>query len=783
MYHLKIILRNLQRNGLYSAINISGLAVSLAVCILISLWVKDELSYDRFYPHGDRMYRVLSFNKANSDYWSDTPAPLAPFMKPNITRIEDYCRTGNYSQQCGFLFHEDTKFSDFSILAVDTSFFGMFDVSLIRGDNHNPLPDDLSMIISESKAKIFFGDEDPVGKALKTPHDFYFTITGVMKDIPENSSVQTDMLVRFDVQQRTFQGNGNWKQIEDDWGSYNFSTYFKLAVGSNPETIAKEMEEKRDSNNRGFRLQPLYEMHLYNLAGEPEGIKNVWLFSVVAILVLVIACINHVNLVTARANKRRREIGVRKIVGAKKINLFGQLIGETAIMLVIALCVATVLIFMMLPPYNHLAGKDMLFDIVSPSTLLIYLAVTIVTLTLAGLYPAFTLASFSATDVFASNVKGKGNPILRKVLVVSQFAFSAALIVATIAITSQLRYMQNMNPGYNKENIFTTLLPGLPFTGSGSNYRTIMERLSSEPAIIGTSASSFYNMSGTSSRSDIWRDKDGQSPNFAWAVVDPDFLSLMGIPVVEGSYFREGEDMYQRGIILNETAAKLIGGGESVIGMNLSFNGGDNEVIGVVKDFNFQSLHEKITPLVMSCLTEWEPLLYVRVTAGKTKEAIAAVEKVWKEYNADYDFTYHFLDESFDTMYKSDVRTGRLFTIFAVMAIIISCLGLFGLVTYTAESKTKEIGIRKVLGASVMSIVKMLSKEFLILVGIAILIAFPPTYYWLNRMLQDYAYRIHISWWMFAAAAVIVTLLTLLTVGWQAIKAATANPVKAIKSE
>jgi len=777
-YHLKIMLRNLQRNGLYSAINISGLAVALAVCILISLWVKDELSFDR-YKNADRIYKALVLNKSSMDYWENTPAPLASFVQTDNPQIEEFCRIGPYySFQCGYLDYENTKFRNLKIFPVDTTFFNMFDVTIIRGDQRNPLPDDLSLIISESKAKLIFGKEDPIGEVLKTPNDFSFRVTGVMKDIPESSSVRADVIVRFDVMQRTFQGNGSWKLIEEDWGSYSYWTFFQLAVGSDPINISGKIAEKVNDSNKGYRLQPVRDIHLYNRAGEPEGIKNVYLFSVIAILILVIACINHVNLVTARASKRSREIGVRKIVGAKKFNLFGQLIGETAIMLVFALFVAIALIGASLPFYNKLAGKDMVFDLLDPSTALIFLAVSIATLFLAGLYPAFTLMTFRPTDAFARNAK-KGKSIFRKILVVTQFAASAALIVATIAITAQLRFMQNMNPGYNKENIFTVMLQG----ASRSQFRIIMERLSSEPAISETSASTFRNMIAMGSRSDVWRDKDGQSPNFGYSMVDHGFLSLMGIPVVEGENFREGGNLLSRGVILNESAARLIGEGESVIGKILKFSGGDNEIVGVVKDFNFQDLHTEITPLVLHCLTEMQLFLYVRVSPGKTKEAIAAVEKVWKEYNADYDFEYQFLDETFDLTYKSDLRTGNLFTIFAVIAILISCLGLFGLVNYTAESKTKEIGIRKVLGATVSSIVMMLSKEFLILVGISMFIAFPAAYFLLEKLLQDYAYRIDIGWWMFAVAALIVIVLTLLTVGWKAIKAATEDPVKAIKSE
>ncbi len=778
-YHLKIALRNLRSGSLYSAINIGGLAVSLAVCILISLWVKDELGYDRFYKDGDRLYRILTFNKGSADYWDNSPAPLAAFLRAGVPQVEEYCRIGKYDNQCRFLDYENTKFRDMEILAVDTSFFDMFGASLVKGNTREPFPDDLSMVISESKAKMLFGNEDPIGKTLKTPFDFSFHVTAVMKDVPENSSIRPDFLVRFDVQQRTFGGNGNWKLIEEDWGSFAYHTYFKLTIGSDPVDVAGKMMEKKNDPNYGLRLQPLHEIHLYNSAGQPVGMKTVYIFSVIAVLILVISCINHVNIVTARANKRRREIAVRKIVGAGKLNLLGQLIGETAIMLAIAIVVATGLIYLLLPYYNELTGKNLHFVLFSGSTALIYLTAGLSALLLAGLYPAFTLASFRQADAFASGNQGKGKSYFRKVLVVTQFAFSAALIVATIAIASQLNYMQNMNPGYNRENILTVDLPGK----SGAQYRTMMERLSSEPGIIASSASTFNKMICDWSRSDIWSNKDGQSPSFAWAMVDPGFFSFMDIPIVEGHNFQESDNMMRRGVMLNETAAKLIGDGESVVGRSVSFNGGEAEIMGIIKDFNFQNLRAEITPMIISCVSEWEQYLYVKVAPGKAQQAVAAVEKVWKDYNADDDFTYNFLDENFDTMYKSDIRTGKLFNIFAVIAILISCLGLFGLVTYTAETKTKEIGIRKVLGASVAGIVEMLSKEFLILVGIAMLIAFPAAYYLLDKMLQDYAYRIDIGWWMFALAGIITIVLTLLTVGWKAMKAAMANPVKAIKSE
>ncbi len=773
-YHLKIALRNLRQGNLYSAINIGGLAVSLAVCILISLWVKDELSYDRFHKNEAQIYKVLKINE-NTEYWETTPAPLAVSLHKDMPQIEKYCRTGSYP--IDFLDHEHIKYKDISALAVDTSFFNMFDFTLMRGNIHQPFPDDLSMVISESKAKIIFGDEDPIGKILKAkkpyfPEELTFHVTAVMKDFPGNSSISADFLVRFDVQQRTFPGNGNWTQIEDDWGSYHFNTYVKLALGSNPEAIAGDLSQKN------YRLQPLKEIHLYALNGQPVGLKTVYIFSMIALLILIIACINYINLITARASKRRREIAVRKIIGAKKIRLLWQLMNETIILLLVSLVLTTLLIYLLLPFYNEISGKQLSFSLFEPSTLLIYLGTSIVILLLAGLYPAFSLSSFHPVDAFGSDA-GKKDSFFRKTLVITQFTISMALIIATIIIKSQLQFMQHMNPGYSKENIFTVNILDMAF-----QYPVIKEQLLKEPGILSVSGSFNDKMIIDGERTDIWQDKETkQQQAFSEMHVDSNFFSLMNIHFVEGGNFRSGqeENEYHRGIIVNETAAKLIGKGQSVIGMHLDKE--NAEIVGVVKDFNYKDLHSKIKPLYICYFHEAQIFMYVKAAPGKTQTAIASVEKIWKEQNKNADFSYSFLDADFDKMYKSDLRTGRLFSVFSLVAILISCLGLFGLVTYTAETKTKEIGIRKVLGASVAGIVEMLSKEFLILVGIAMLIAFPLAYYWLDKMLQDYAYRIDISWWMFAVAGAITITLTLLTVGWKAVKAATANPVKAIKSE
>jgi ABC-type antimicrobial peptide transport system permease subunit len=612
-----------------------------------------------------------------------------------------------------------------------------------------------------------------------------FHVTGIMKDFPHNSSLQADFLVRFDVQQRTYPGNGDWTEIEEDWGNYFYITYLKLNPNSNITSVTEKMNQKLDQRegdrSSEFRLQPLSEMHLYALNGEiADNMKNVYILTTVAALILGIACINYINLVTARASKRGRETAVRKIMGAKKPALLQQFTNESLILILVSLALTFVLHYLLLPFFNELSGKNLQFTF-SLSVALTYLFVALIALALAGIYPAFVLASFNPLDVFRVEQKKKAASF-RKILVVLQFAISTALIVATIAITLQLRYMQNLNPGYSKDNILMFHAGNI-----GSHYQTVKKRLAVEPTILDVSASSFQNMQAWGSRADIWKNEEtGQWPIFYNASVDDGFFALMDIPIVEGRDFVfqpeiPHEELWLQGIIVNETAAKLMGNGQSVVGMRLQYKE-DIEVIGVVKDFNFLTFKENVQPLVVWYNSMNFPCIYVKIAQGNIKEALAAIEKIWKEYNPDYEFYYNFVDDDFDKVYKTDIRMNQLFSIFAIIAIFISCLGLFGLITYTAESKTKEIGIRKVYGASIANILELLSKEFLILVGISILIAFPIAYFWLDKMLQDYAYRIHISWWLFAAAAGVTIVLTLLTVGFKALRAAMADPIRSISS-
>jgi ABC-type antimicrobial peptide transport system permease subunit len=525
-----------------------------------------------------------------------------------------------------------------------------------------------------------------------------------------------------------------------------------------------------------FPLQMISAQHLYNADGSPGAMVKVRLFAIIATLILVIACINYVNLVTARTRKRTKEMGVRKFLGAKWGNIVWQSLQETCIMLAIAIFLATELIYLLLPLFNHVSGKVLEFRFFDLHVLIIYGITFLCVLVLAGLYPSFYLASFDASKIMNNRNR---HAAFRRVLVVLQFVCSIVLIVSTLVITLQMNFIRKKDLGYDKENVICFAAWG--FAG---RMDVVRNELHQNPDITGTAAASFQNMINNNyfTYGFSWQGRETEKAiKFGIGWVDFDFLQLMNIQLVDGQMPPETSD----GIycLLNETAVREM---EVKDPLNLLMYQGNNTITvsGVVRDFHFELLNQTVAPMVMFCTKNYNNnFFYVKTTAQGTQSALASIEKIWKQYCPNLIFSYSFLDENFERLYQTDIRMGWLLYTFAFIAIMISCLGLFGLVTFTAETKTKEIGIRKVLGAKVSDIVSMLSKEYIVLVGIAMLIAFPLAYYWLNRMLQDYAYRIEIKWWMFALAGIVTIVLTLITVGWKAIKAATENPVKAIKSE
>lgn len=787
--HLKITLRHLRKSKTYSFINITGLSLSLAVSILLLLWTHDELSYDRFNTQAAHLYRLLPKveNAGSSSVWNATPAPIAVYAKNEVPEVVNACRMVD-NWNVSYVEYNGKKFIEWHNKHVDPTFFSMFTYPLVKGSPQHPFTDAYSIILSETTAKKIFGDEDPMGKVLTADDKKTYHVTGVMKDIPENASIKFNIVFNFEQLDKEFDTTHYWKTLNTSWGQFNYDTYLLLRPGANPiateqklTAIHRRHENDDFTKHLGYVLNPLTRLHLYAADGSEQGMMVVKVFFLVAVIVLIIACINYVNLITARAIKRSKEISMRKIIGAGKTSLFFQFLSESLAIFLISLALATGLIFLVMPLYNDIADKNMVFRPWSPEVLTVYGLTLLATLLLAGIYPAITLSSFRPLEALKgrlSGIGGKSN--FRKVLVVVQFSFSIMLITSTIIIGRQLKYIREKNLGYDKENVLSFWMRDID-----KHYETAKAELLQQPGILGVTESGVDIIDSHSGTVDVnWDGKrsDQQAFNIVQMPVERNFPEVMGIKLVEGTGFT-GTPADSANFILNQTAIKEAGISEPAVGKRFTMHGVNGTIVGVAKDFHFQDMRTHIHPMIMHYSTDWRGKMYIKTTGKDASKALAAIERIWKKYNPDHDFLYTFLDSEFADQYKTDMRVGQLFNCFAVLAILISCLGLFGLVTYTAESKIKEIGVRKVLGAGIPHIVTLLSKDFLMLVVIAAAIAFPLAWYGLHGFLQGYAYRTGISWWVFAAAGMITLLIAILTVSFKCIQAALANPVKSLRTE
>jgi putative ABC transport system permease protein len=784
--YFKIALRSLRNNTTYSFINITGLAVSLAVSILLLLWVNDELSYDRFNVKAANIYKLApKFDDQN--IWGTTPAPIAVYAKKEVPEVENACRVTE-DRTASLFEYQGKKFNEWHNCRVDASFFGMFTFPFVEGNAQHPFKDPYSVVLSEMTAKKFFGNEDPMGKVIKGDDKKLYTVTGVMKDMPANSSIQYSMVFNFQQLEQEYDTTGYFKTLDANWGQYNYDTYVLLKANASPTLAAKKMgiihrhaDDIPANKHLTYLLNPLTKIHLYTVDGKEQGMMVVRVFFIVALIVLLIACINYVNLITARAMKRSKEISLRKIVGAGKAELFMQFLSESLLTFLIALVLATAIIYLVMPLYNNISGKNIVFKPWSSDALAVYGLTLIATLLLAGIYPAITLSSFKPLEAMKGKLSGIGSKgSFRKVLVVVQFSFSIILISSTIIIGKQLKYIREKNLGYDKQNVFSFWMRDI-----NGHYDAAVAELMKQPGISGVTESGVNIINTSSGSTDVdWDGKRSDQQSFAilQMPIERNFLQVMGMQLVEGTGFT-GSPADSANFILNETAIRTTGIQEPVIGKRLTFHGIKGVIAGVVKDFHFQDMHRKIPSLLMQYDKFWRGKMYIRTTAKDAPHALAATESVWKKYNADYAFDYTFLDSQFDDLYKTDIHVGQLFTCFALVTILISCLGLFGLVTFTAESKVKEIGVRKVLGAGVSHIITLVSKDFLLLVSVAAAIAFPVAWYSLNSFLQGYAYRTNLSWWVFALAGLLTIAIAMITMSFQAIKAATANPVKSLRTE
>jgi putative ABC transport system permease protein len=789
--YLKIAFRNLWRHRVFSFINIMGLTVGMTAFFLIFSYVKFELSYDSFHSKADRIYRIVCDIKtptetinANGPSWA-----VAPHVKAEFPEIESAVRVDAASL---LVRKGDIKFQEDNTLFADSSFFDVFDFKLLRGNPKTALRDKFSIVFSETAAKKYFGNENPVGKTvLLTEGKNIATVTGVMQDIPENSQIKGDMLVSM----MTLTGEFN-KGLDEQWGNYGERSFLLLKPGTNAIGLAAKFPaflERRNGDQMNklqmyptLMLEPLRSVYLYSTRdGSKTGnIGNVYTFSIVAVFILLIACFNFVNLTTARSAERAKEVGIRKVVGALKFQLARQFIGESVLLCLISFMLSVILSALLLPLFNQLSGKIISHNIFGHLSYILILFITALMIgILAGIYPAVVLSSFQPVTVlkgrFAGSLKGI---LLRKGLVVTQFAISVALIIATIVVYRQMNYMRSQDLGFNKDQKM------IIDTHGDSSKLFFQHAVSILPGVLSTSMSGSVPGGGNpGAYSQIENTKgDMQIANLDLYFVDFDYMPQYKMKMISGRTFSKDfmTDTTQS-MVVNEAAMKMFGysSPQQIIGKKFEQWGRKGTIIGVVKDFHFRSLQEVIKPLSIRIEPDGCDLITVNVNSTNLQSTIASIENKWKAIIPNRPFSYYFLDEFFDKQYRSEDRFGRLFLNFSILAIFISCLGLLGLASYSTIQRTKEIGMRKVLGASVAGIVNLLSKDFLVLVVLSFLIAMPAAYYFMNKWLQGFAYRIGLSWWIFILAAVLALLIALSTVSFQAIKAAVANPVKSLRTE
>ncbi len=803
--YLKIALRNLWKNKGYSAINIIGLAVGLATCLLILLYVWDELSYDRFHEKADRIFRVDSDIKFGGTDMKIAVSsdPMGPTLKRDYPEVEQYARI--YASSGGRLMKKgDNYINEVSLAFVDSTFFDVFSFPLLSGNARTALNDPNTAVISESAALKYFGTTDAVGRTVETSEKEIYKVTGVMKDMPRNSHFKFDFLLSMD----------NVKYEFGNYLSHNFHTYIlltKTAQASAFDRIFKDflvrnvlpqakqfmqiksMEEFENAGNYlKYHLMPLTDIHLksdrFPELGVNGSAQNIYIFSAVAFFILLIACINFMNLSTARSANRAKEVGIRKVLGTEKKNLIGQFLTESTMVSFLSLLIALILTLFTLPFFNDLASKSLTMQsLFQPGFLPFLILIPLFVGLIAGSYPAFYLSSFQPITVLKGKLaSGFRKSSFRSTLVVIQFAATIFLIIATIVVYNQLSYIQNRKLGFNKDQV---LVIDNTFV-LGSNVNAFKEEMVKQSGVLSGTLSSFLPVS-ESSRSDNTYSKSAvmdmaNGLNMQTWYIDCDYLKTLGMEIIEGRSFSKEYGTDSTGVIINETTAKLLGY-EHPVGQNL-YASDDNRqlyplhIIGVIRNFHYESLRQTVGPLCFR-LGESDGAAIFKVNAKNISGLMKSVELAWKKMAPGMPFSYRFLDDAFDNMYRSEQRMGKISMAFSILAILVACLGLFGLATYAAEQRVKEIGIRKVLGASVTSIVEMLSADFMKLILISALIAFPVSWWAMHTWLMSFAFRIHIAWWVYIVAGGIAFFIALTTISFQAIKAAIANPVNSLRAE
>ena len=829
--YLTIAIRNLARHKVYSLINIAGLAIGMACCGLILLYVQHEFSYDRFHSKGDRIYRVLRETRYENGRAAMSPmlsGPFVPALKKDSPEIEHAVRV--LSTVTRFVQSQDKQFNHHGsiILAAEPDFLRIFDFELIRGDRETALRDPYSVVMREDVAQRYFGAEDPIGKVITFTDGIFqgdHKVTGVVR-IPENSSIQFEMVSSLHA--TMVRNNPFYRMLWENWQPVyalrKWNVFVVLRKGVDLDTLADKLpdfmerymgKEVRERNT--YHLQPLHRMHLYtkmdygrNLSGDEiqnyGDTQTAYLLLTIACLIMLIACVNFMNLATSRSTNRAKEVGLRKVSGAHRRQLVHQFLGEALLLSFLAFVLALGLVELTLPKFSAFVGKDMmpersLYHLLAVPGLVCFVGL------LAGSYPALFLSAFEPVVVLTGQFKtGLKGTVLRRGLVVFQFAMSILLIIGTATIYRQLNYMQNKNLGFQKSHLVSMYLFGLDRLKKVGDYENMLRirynavkeaflthsnvqkatayRFPMEGSSIGEVGSA--GRSGGISRE--LRTETGETFRARFQEADEDFLETFEIKPIAGRGFQQSDMVGEpEKVLLNEAAVKMLGW-KDPIGKQITFNYVSSAsrkctVIGVVENFHYQSLRDKIEPLVIWNRPTVFYWLAFRIRGDDVPETLAFLEQTWKQFLPDRPFEFEFVDESVNRVYRTDQKLAQMVGTFALLAIVVACLGLFGLAAFTAEQRTKEIGVRKILGASVKSIVLLLSTEFAKLVLVANLIAWPVAYFAIGDWLQNFAYRVDVAWWVFALAGVTTLLIALGTVGYQALRAALSNPIDALRYE
>ncbi|MDY8137524.1 ABC transporter permease [Aquimarina sp. 2201CG5-10] len=780
--YIKIALRNIWKSKTYSFLNLFGLAIGITCASLIFLWAEDEVNYNSEFAGKNSIYRIIENQQYEGEWrtFTSTPGPMAKAITEEIPGIEYASRVRNRK----LLFSLNEKRIIEKGVYADPSFFTIFDLDFLQGNPENAFNQVNSIVISEKMAKQFFGNQkNIIGKTIKLDNKENYTITGVIKDFPDNVTLKFDWISAFEP----YAKSRAWLQ---DWDNNSVDTYIKVAEKANVAAIDTKirsfLEEKTGDPGTSAFLFSMNDWHLRSQfeSGKQTGgrILYVRLFMIIACIILSIACINFMNLATARSEKRANEVGVRKVLGAVRNRLITQFITEAILMASLAVLLSVLLTISVLPAFNVLVEKQLSIGFGNPIHLSALLLITLICGLFAGCYPALYLSSFKPIAVLKGIKSKQGSAsLIRKGLVIAQFTASIALIISTLVVYQQIQHVKNRELGYEKERLITMNVRGDMI----KNFNRIKQDMLKTGTIENVALNSYETLSvGNNGSGMTWKGKDESNDLLiSYRFISPEFISTAGMEIINGRDFQIGSPADTTNIIITQSLAKIMGE-ETVIGKNVQWGDSQLKVMGVVKDFLYGDMYTSSDPVVFFNDPEEARYMYVKLSAnGNTASTLGKIKAVMQKNNPAYPFEYSFVDDDFNAKFKSENLVSKLSRIFAVLAILISCLGLFGLAAYTAEQRNKEIGVRKVLGASVSRIVRLLSKDFLKLVLIAIVIAIPLAWFVMKNWLDGFAYRININWWVFIVAGLTAVMIALFTVSFQTIKAAIANPIKSLRTE